>query len=302
MNKVLLAIKICDVILKNGQEQFVGLYFYSDKFERPIVLCKYNGGFNYFLSKVLEIIPVPCIEHKTLSRAIFENTKQGDYIDDSYIQAVAKVYSNLQKFKDKQESFDEELNNDVVAQLYLLEEDIFKCAEKKFSPKTVNNENQQICIDGVRELLVKHMSEFSEEYDMDCKITHNASNNTDEYYLETVIEEYNFDLWVIVMISSLDQKIYVGNRCVFRSFDLCEAEIAVEYVKHLLQLTNEKLKRNIKIFCEEFNINQKQYEIVCNSIISILEKKQKEKNIDIGYDYADKTVMSIYLHYPNDIS
>ena len=53
MNHVLAAINRCDVILKNGQMQFVGLYYDEVKFDRPIVLFKCDWVFNYYLSKSL---------------------------------------------------------------------------------------------------------------------------------------------------------------------------------------------------------------------------------------------------------
>lgn len=295
MNNILSMIRNCDVILKNGQEQYVGLYFDMENFEQPIVLFKYNSVFNYFLLKALELMPVPCVEHKILAKALFENTTEGDYIDDTYIQAVAKVYSNLPKFKDTQESFDEELNNDLVTQLYQLEEDIFKCAEKNFIPKIVDNEDKHISIDDARELLDKNIIELSEEYGMECKIIHNDSNSTYEYYLATVIKEYDFDLWLIVMFLSKERKFYIGNRSVFRSFDLCETENAIEYVKHLLQITNVKLKREIKIFCKEFKLNPRLYAITNNSIKTMLEMNYKYTEIEYGINFSMKTYVMIYL-------
>ena len=92
MKHILTAIDRCDVILKNGQEQFVGLYYDKVNSDRPIVLLKCDRVFNYYLSKALELMPVPCVEHKLLASAIFENTKEGDYVDRNYMQAVAKVY------------------------------------------------------------------------------------------------------------------------------------------------------------------------------------------------------------------
>lgn len=295
MNNILSVIRNCDVILKNGQEQYVGLYYDMVNFDQPIVLFKYNSVFNYFLLKALELMPVLCVEHKILAKALFENTTEGNYVDDTYLHAVAKVYSNLPKFKDKKESFDEELNNDVVTQLYQLEEDIFKCAEKNFMPKIVDNEDKHISIDDARELLDKNIIELSKEYGMECKIIHNDSNNTYEYYLATVIEEYDFDLWLIVMLVSNNQKIYIGNRSVFRSFDLCETEIAVEYVKHLLQITNVKLKRNIKIYCEDFKLNPRCFDIARNGIKTILEMNYKCTEIEYGINFSMKTYIMIYL-------
>ena len=118
MNHVLSVIIRCDVIIKNGQEQFVGLYYDRVRFDRPIVLFKCDWGLNYYLSKALELMSVPCVEQKLLARALFNNTKEGDFIDTIYFSEVASIYRNLPAFCDEKEDFDEELNNDVLLQLY----------------------------------------------------------------------------------------------------------------------------------------------------------------------------------------
>lgn len=143
MNHVLSVIKRCDVIIKNGQEQFVGLYYDRVRFDRPIVLFKCDWGLNYYLSKALELIPVSCVEHKPLARALFENTREGDFIDTIYFSEVASIYRNLPAFCDEKEDFDEELNNDVLLQLYQLEKDICKRAEKKFWKQKIKNQTEE---------------------------------------------------------------------------------------------------------------------------------------------------------------
>ena len=132
MNHVLTVIKWCDVIIKNGQEQFVGLYYDRERFDCPIVRFKCDWELNYYLSKVFEFFPIPCVEQKMLTRALFANTAEGAYINSNYFTEVAKIYSNLYRFKNNKEDFDEELNNHVLLQLYHLETDICKRAEKKF--------------------------------------------------------------------------------------------------------------------------------------------------------------------------
>lgn len=166
MKHVMPLIKKCDVILRNGEKQFVGLYFNKSEYVPPIVLFKCDWVFNYYLAKALELMPIPCVEQKTLAKALFENTAEGDCIDHPYIKSMASVYSKLDWFKYKNESFDEALNNDVVRLLYQLEEDICKDAEKKFLRKKLKKENRQISVDDARELLGKNLSALSEEYGM----------------------------------------------------------------------------------------------------------------------------------------
>ncbi|EID84026.1 hypothetical protein MSI_25480 [Treponema sp. JC4] len=245
-------------------------------------------------------MPVLCVEHKTLARALSENTTEGDYIDVDYIKAVAKVYSKLPKFKNyDRKTFHEELNNDVVTQLYQIEADICTSAEKKYLQKVVKTETKSISLDDARELIGKNISKFSEEYGVDCRIIYNASKSTDEYYLETVIEEYDFDLWLMVMFSSEDQKIYVGNRSIFRSFDICEAKLVVDYVRNLIQITNGKLKRDLKIYCKEFKLNPRLYDIANNSIKTMLEMNYNRTGIEYGIDDSMKTQVAVYLKKTN---
>ena len=236
MNHVLSVINKCDVIIKNGQDQFVGLYYDRVRCDRPIVLFKCDWGLNYYLSKALELMPVPCVEQKLLARALFNNTKEGDFIDTIYFSEVASIYRNLPAFSDEKEDFDEELNNDVLLQLYQLEKDICKRAEKKFWKQKIKNQTEEKSVDTVREKLQKKVSELVSKYEMDYRIIHNASQSSDEYYLESEVEEHNFDLWIMVMFSTKDQKIYVGNRAIFQSFEMENVDVVCEYVKTLARV------------------------------------------------------------------
>ena len=184
MKHILTAIDRCDVILKNGQEQFVGLYYDKVNSDRPIVLLKCDRVFNYYLSKALELMPVPCVEQKLLTQALFENTKEGDYIDDAYMRTVATVYSKLDKFKNS------------------------KCKE---------------------------------------------------------------------------------------DFKLCDASTALEYIKMLTQTSNEKLRKNIKDYYDEFEINPRLNDIAKNSIKTMLEINYNSTGIEYALDDSMKTQATVYL-------
>ena len=310
MNHVLSVIIRCDVIIKNGQEQFVGLYYDRVRFDRPIVLFKCDWGLNYYLSKALELMPVPCVEQKLLARALFNNTKEGDFIDTIYFSEVASIYRNLPAFSDEKEDFDEELNNDVLLQLYQLEKDICKRAEKKFWKKRIKNQIVKhikiqinaVSDDNVREELQKSISELAARYEMDYRIIHNASQSTDEYYLESEVEEHNFDLWIMVMLSTKDQKIYVGNRTIFQSFEMKNVDLACEYIKTLAETTCTELVQKTNQYCDEFKINPRLYDIAENTLKTMLKINYNWNGIEYGFYGSNKTAFMTYLRDQDDPS
>ena len=295
MNHALSVIKRCDVIIKNGQDQFVGLYYDRVRFDRPIVLFKCDWGLNYYLSKALELMPVSCVEHKPLARALFNNTKEGDFIDTIYFSEVASIYRNLPAFCDEKEDFDEELNNDVLLQLYQLEKDICKRAEKKFWKQKIKNQTEEKSVDTVREKLQKKVSELASKYEMDYRIIHNASQSSDEYYLESEVEEHNFDLWIMVMFSTKDQKIYVGNRAIFQSFEMENVDVVCEYVKTLAETTCTDLVQKINQYCDEFKINPRLYDIAENTLKTMLKINYNGNGIEYGFYGSNKTAFMAYL-------
>ena len=295
MNHVLSVINKCDVIIKNGQDQFVGLYYDRVRFDRPIVLFKCDWGLNYYLSKALELMPVSCVEHKPLARALFNNTKEGDFIDTIYFSEVASIYRNLPAFSDEKEDFDEELNNDVLLQLYQLEKDICKRAEKKFLKQRIKNQAEEKSVDTVREKLQKKVSELASKYEMDYRIIHNASQSSDEYYLESEVEEHNFDLWIMVMFSTKDQKIYVGNRAMFHSFEMENVDVVCEYIKALAETTCTDLVQKINQYCDEFKINPRLYDIAENTLKTMLKMNYNWNGIEYGFYGSNKTAFMAYL-------
>ena len=294
MNHVLAAIKRCDVILKNGQEQFIGLYYDEVNFDRPIVLFKCDWALNYYLSKALELMSVECIEHKKLAKALFENTEEGDYIDVTYMNAVATVYSKLDKFKNAKEDFDEELSNDIMTQLYQLESDICQRAVKNFLKKSAKKNKTPLSIIEAREVIKNSIPKIAEEAGFDYRIIHSGCTNY-EYYLETILDEEDFDLWIMVMFKGDDNIIYVGNRSVFESFKICDADIAVEYVRMLTQTSNEKVRKGVKAFCKEFEINPRLFDIAKYSIKTMLTMNYNYTGIEYGIDDSMKTQVMVYL-------
>lgn len=99
----------------------------------------------------------------------------------------------------------------------------------------------------------------------------------------------------MVMLSTKDKKVYVGNRCIFRCFDLYEIDIACKYIKFLVQTYNGNLKKTIKTFCEEFKLNPRIYDIAKNSIKTMLAMNYNLTGIEYGINDSMKTQVVVYL-------
>ena len=97
------------------------------------------------------------------------------------------------------------------------------------------------------------------------------------------------------MLSTSDQKIYVGNSSVFHSFEMNEVDAACEFVKTLTETTCNELIRKINKYCEEFKINPRLYAIAENSIKTMLEMNFNTEGIEFGFYDTNKTAFLAYL-------
>lgn len=296
-------IQECDVILRCNREHgffFVGLKFEPYISKAPIVVFKGDDKLCSMLSEIERFRKIPYCDNKPLARDLYTNCEEGDVIPECYYNAAAIVYSSLPKMNNEN-YFHEELINDICIQIYY---NIEKCnhnfAEKQYL-KTINNQPLEKAANTNIIEIINQVCSVANNNQMSYKVSNNKAQKIYTVNLEMPIEEYGYNFWYIFYIFEAEEIIKVGSRAVFHDFKLNEYTFALEYLKCLINSINEEIS-SIKKWCEEFNINQKQYEIVCNSIISILEKKDKEKNIEIGYNYLDKTVVTVYLHYPSDMS
>ena len=187
------------------------------------------------------------------------------------------------------------MNNDVLLHIYQLEKDICKRAEKKFWKQKITNQTEEKSVDTVREKLQKKVSELASKYEMDYRIIHNASQSSDEYYLESEVEEHKFDLWIMVMFSTKDQKIYVGNRAIFQSFEKENVDVVCEYVKTLAETTCTDLVQKINQYCDEFKINPRLYDIAENTLKTMLKMNYNWNGIEYGFYGSNKTAFMAYL-------
>lgn len=141
------------------------------------------------LTKVAEMNGISCVENKPLARTLYYKLKEGDLIPSKYVNAVATVYSNLDKFKNKKEEseFYEQLNNDALAKIYSLEKTVYRQVERKYFKE------QKVCESLYEGEVVKYFTEefriLAEDNELNYRTFHNAAYKSDEFYLETYFEK-----------------------------------------------------------------------------------------------------------------
>lgn len=295
LNHVIGVISQCDVILRCKDELFIGLYYDTDVADSPVVVSKSRLDFNYYLTKVAEINGIPCVDNQPLTRALYEEVKEGDIIPSKYVNAVATVYSKLDKFKNIKEKseFYEQLNNDALAKIYNLEKTEYRQVERKYF------KNQKVCENLYEGDVVKYFTEelgiLAEDNELNFRTFHSAAYKWDEFYLETYFEKYDLDFWQLVFVSEKDKKIYVGSKTFFHLFDFTEADIALGFVKALVEAWKGVLWNDAQKFIEEFEINPRLFDIAQNSIKTMVEMNYNQNGYEYGFKF-DKTVADIYLN------
>ena len=295
LNHVIGVISKCDVILKCENKYFVGLYYKDGVVDAPCVVCKGDWNFNnYYVDKLAKMNGVPCIENRPLARELYTNLKEGDILPEVYFSAVAQVYNNLEKYKNKKEEseFDEQLKNDAFAQIYRLEKDVYRSVERK------SLKNKKACNPSFEGDVAKYFAEelriLAKENELNYRTLYSAEFKTDEFYLETYFEDYDLDFWQLVFVSDKDKKIYIGSKTFYRLFDFSEAEIALEFVKVLVDAWVGTLLIEAKKYMDEFEINPRLYDIAENSITTMVESNYNQNGYEYGFDF-DKTVFVLYL-------
>ena len=301
MNHILSEIRKCDVILRCGKEKFIGVVYDSSVADSPIVACKGEYEYNYYLMKAGEMLDVPCVEHKLFVRELFDKVEIGDLIPTEYFNVLATVYSNLKKYKQKEEDkddFEKKLDRDLGNQLYSSEKTHYKKVMQKILRR--KKLQQQIYDGDVVKLFEEEAKKFSEKYDINIRTYHNAAFQTEEFYFESFINQYNLEFWQMVFISKEDQKIIIGTRHFFKEFDFSEALIALEVLKAIVEVCNTDFRKTAIDYCAEAKTNPKLCEIVKDTIKTMLKLNYRERGIEYGF-YCDTVISAVYLR-PADSS
>lgn len=125
--------------------------------------------------------------------------------------------------------------------------------------------------------------------------------------MKSGIEEHDYDLCQLVMFSVPEQKIYVGNRCLLHSFEIQKIESAVAFVKGLLEICTKEIRKDAKIYIDDFKINPKVFNIADNQLkrclksILILQELNMESMIpkkqSSWFTYGIKTTLQKCLRF-----
>ena len=210
MNRILSEIRRCDVVLRCGNELYVGLFYDEKIADSPIVIGKGKYDYNYYLMKVGELLHVPCIEHKILARELFYKLEIGDIVPPDFFHELAIVYLHLDKFKDRddQDEFIENQNRDFGNQIYAFEKTHYQKVIRKIRRRKRLAEKQ---FEGdVVKLFVDEIKNLTEKYELNCRTYHNAVFKTDEFYLKTYEEmEEAFPGYT----EALDRTLEIAHKC-----------------------------------------------------------------------------------------
>lgn len=292
MNHCLTQLRNCNVILKNGEEEFIGLYFDPEKCDMPIVLLKENWNFDYFLTKLAEKMGIPCLEQKLLVRLMYSKYKEGEPITEEYFDPLARIYSKLNKFQsiEDENSFIGKLNEDISDQMYELEKSISREVLRELKTKEFC---KGVFSGKILEYFQEELKDLVEKYDINYKALYNPVYKIYEYYFS--LKEYEKCFWQIVFISEVERKICLGTASLVKIFEFQESEKALATIKSFVIAFNTKLKKNAALFNEEFNFSPTQCDIAKNSIITLLEMNYKENRYDFRYDFDNLCYIKIYL-------
>ena len=301
ITKILSQIEHCDVILTYSNQCFVGLYYDENTMQVPIVMCRYSGSITFWIRKLAQMNNVLCIEDKPLAHALYEDTKESFGISAMYLNAVAVVYINLMRFYKKDNpdndiTFSERLDYDVYKQLVRTEYKYYKRAEKSFTKKVQTTIAHDEKFD--EEKLIQAIKEIANYYKFELQISNCWEANAIGFYIESKLEDYNVEVWQMVIISYSEQKVYIGTRNVFKDFDFSESKQAILFLQELVKEGDKCLKAIGIKWCEEFDINPRVYDVSVNSIRTLLEINFNNTGIEYGCNVSDTTVFTVYLNAP----
>ena len=292
-NYILSTISQCDVVLRNGNKQFIGLYYDSEKADAPYILCKEAASLSYCMYKYLETIGVLCVDNALLTKEIFENVQEGDLLPPVYFDRVAVIYSNLAKYKDtSKESFHIKLNKDVVYQINRLEKDIYKRTIKRNKKKETNCLAQnQISVESYLEEGITALPDCKK---MRFETFYNESYHTTEYYLSVEIRKFSIEYCLCIFVSKKEGLIYICTPASIETFKINETDKVLYLVKELSKSIFKELIRDTEKYCKEFEINLRLYEIARNTMETMLKMNYNQNGIEYGFS-SDTTVFQIYL-------
>lgn len=287
-----------DVILRNGTEQFIGLHYDSSEVDAPCITCKEAATLSNCLYKYLGTAKIPCIDNSLVTRDLFENVEKGELLPTKYYSYVAIIYTNLEKIKKRKEKiFQIRLRDDIDFKINQLKRTIFNTALKRFRKnelKYLKNNSAD-----VEKILEEGFAAIPDFKKMRFEKSYNESYQTVEYYLGTELRKYNIEFCFFIFVSRKDGLIYVCTPASIESLRIDEAEKVLNLVRELIKAIFKELISDSEIYCKEFEINLRLYEIAYTSMKTMLEKNYQKLGMEYGFK-SDTTVVELYLRKKED--
>ena len=282
-----------DVILCNGKELFIGLYCKKNNSSFPIVLFKGSRNFNDYILRFIELLDIPCIENKILSTILYEEVREKKYVPGKYLSQVQEIYKSLSYFKEKDDFVcPRPLRKKVAYQVNNLESFIYHVSGRKYLRK--NKEPASPRVNVSRDIYDSIMY-LAEYYKLNCKIFHNETYYTTEFYLEFWNPKKKKLFWIMLMVHVSNQTMYVCNNSLFFCLRLTDINLALENINCFFQKNNKSGKTIINKNQKEVEINLRLHDMVCNSIKTLLELNYNRSGTKYSYDDSSKKFMKIYL-------
>ena len=283
----------CNIVLTNGENQFIGLRYDENITSAPYLVCKGRQGANKYQRKVIQAIGIPCVEEKSIVKNLYAELNEGDSIPVSYWSPISLLYSKLPAFREpkKEAKFEKHLRGDVKKTLYRFEENIYKKIIRKFKRQKIS---EKVFEGNVAKYFEEEIKNLTTKYELNIKNCHDPVLMTDEFYMEMYFEKFDIKYLQMIFVAEKERQIYIATRSFFMTFDFEQAEAAMEFVMLLVEICNTELKTDTQACCEEFDINAKVYEIAVNSIKALVEMNYKETGREYGM-WHDTKMMYIYL-------
>lgn len=297
MNDSLMKIAFCNVVIKNGSEDIICLYFNKRWPCAPIVIFKSSSQFNDYYTKVAQSYGIPCVERKLLAKRLFEEAEEDKYVPQKYVNQIAEIYSLLPCFSSTNEvdNFNEDLKRDVFMSLGNLERQICKQAERKFF-KTIKDYNSTTLNDkDVLARIEDRLESFADKCNLNLRIKDTITGQR-EFCIESLLmtDEPQFNFWQTLMVSPAERKIYIASKTRLRKFEIKDAELALDYYMALFDVCNKKLGKDVRRHCSEFRITSKSCDIAQNAIKTMLDFNRKNAGFEYTFN-SNKIIIVIRL-------
>ena len=299
MIRKLMELSPCDVIIF-GDRYCVGLYYDREVHAAPVVVFKTTSYKKLYLKVAAEYLSIPSEENKPLARWLYFEVEENDLIPEEMYRAVSIVLKKIYKETEKtsKNNINNTINNDVLRSFRHAEKYSYRKAKKKYFQNERIECKGNLDIKSVKKFIDSETIMLAHRYDMEYKKEHFSEYKLDLYTLEKRLENPKWLFRHMIAVSIREQKIYVENGTVFHVFDIKDAEIALDYVNVMIKTCTEEIKDNIEKFYKEFDINPKVYDIVANSVKSILRNNYNQTGMEYSFN-SDKRVSDIYLKNRN---